>query len=59
MRGSHKMVTKRVLVAIKGETKKGKKWEVGGMERHCSEQMIFDHHIGVTVGNLLIAMQLW
>jgi hypothetical protein len=53
------MVTKRVLVAIKGETKKGKKWEVGGMERHCSEQMIFDHHIGVTVGNLLIAMQLW
>jgi len=38
MRGSHKMVTERVLIAIKGESEKGKKKQkVGGGEKHYGD----------------------
>ncbi len=50
MRGSHKMVTKRILMArSRGGTKKGNKWKVGRSEKHCGNRKVFSRHIGMAI----------
>jgi hypothetical protein len=44
---------------VGGGTKKGKKWGVGGGERHCGDQKVFGRHTSVMTKNLSIATQLW
>ncbi len=61
IRGSHKMVTKKVLVTIRGRGGEAKKEKmgVGGRERHCGDSKVFDYHMGVATKNLLATTQLW
>jgi hypothetical protein len=58
MKGSHKMVTKSISVAIKGgKMKKGKKQRgLGGGERHCGDEKVFSCHATMVTKNLSVAM---
>jgi hypothetical protein len=48
------------LIAIKGESEKGKKKQkVGGGEKHYGDWKVFNRHMGVVIENLLVAMRLW
>ncbi len=55
------MVTKKVLVTIRGRGGEAKKEKmgVGGRERHCGDSKVFDYHMGVATKNLLATTQLW